>query len=202
MPAGTRAQVLDRTDRLDEAMILLAEAKQIVRALTDTDLLIQGYDQGAESARRFTYAQPKNILHEWARFFPVRKRGTIPRLTFLGGHPRSGTTLLEQILDAHPDVAALDEPTAFTEVLEPAFHQSKQLSSARINVLRRTYIQALEQELGGNANGKLLVDKNPSPTARLLSGSGCFPNCECSWPCAIRATWCSVVIFKIFHSTP
>ena len=40
------AQVLDRTDRFDEAMRLLAEAKQIVRALTDTELLTQGYDQG------------------------------------------------------------------------------------------------------------------------------------------------------------
>jgi len=169
------AQVLDRTDRIDEAMRLLAEAKQIVRGLTDTDLLTEGYDRGAENARRFTNSQPKDILREWARFFPERKRQQIPSLAFLGGHPRSGTTLLEQILDAHPAVAALDEPTAFLEVLEPAFHKSKDLSSARINVLRRLYTQALEQEIGGSSNGKLLVDKNPSPTARLPLWLRVFP---------------------------
>src|SRR5205814_4969871 len=57
------AQVLDRTDRFDEAMRLLAEAKQIVRALTDTDLLTTGYDRGAENARRFTNSQPRSEEH-------------------------------------------------------------------------------------------------------------------------------------------
>src|SRR6266446_4151676 len=169
------AQVLDRTDRFDEAMRLLVEAKQIVRALTDTDLLTEGYDKGAESARRFTRAQPKDILRTWTRFFPERKRGTIPPLAFLGGHPRSGTTLLEQILDAHPAMAALDEPTAFLEVLEPGFHKTQEHSSARLNILRKLYTEALIQELGAGAQGKVLVDKNPSPTARLPIWLRVFP---------------------------
>jgi tetratricopeptide (TPR) repeat protein len=169
------AQVLDRTDRFDDAMRLLAEAKQIVRALTDTDLLLAGYDRGAESARRFTQGLPKDVLRVWAKFFPERKREAIPPLAFLGGHPRSGTTLLEQILDAHPGVTALDEPTAFLEVLEPAFHKSHEHSSARLNVLRRLYTEALRQEAGADAAGKLLLDKNPSPTARLPIWLRVFP---------------------------
>ena len=169
------AQVLDRSDRFDEAIRLLIEAKQVVRALTNTELLIKGYDQSAENARRFTNDQPQNILRTWATFFPEKKRQPIPPLAFLGGHPRSGTTLLEQILDAHPAVSALDEPTAFSEVLEPAFHASQQLSSPRINVLRRLYTQAIHRELGPSAHGKLLVDKNPSPTARLPVWLRVFP---------------------------
>ena len=169
------AQVLDRTDRFDEAMLLLMEAKKIVRALTDTDLLTEGYDKGAESARHFTQAQPKDILRTWAKFFPERKRGVIPSLAFLGGHPRSGTTLLEQILDAHPAMAALDEPTAFLEVLETGFHKTREHSSARLNVLRNLYIEALAQELGASAQGKVLIDKNPSPTARLPIWLRVFP---------------------------
>lgn len=169
------AQLCDRADRFDEAMGLLSEAKGIVRALTDTDLLIKGYDQGAESARRHTKALPKGILHTWAKFFPERKRGPLPPLAFLGGHPRSGTTLLEQILDAHPGVVALDEPTAFLEVLEPEFHKTREHTSSRINALRHLYIQALRQELGSEAKNKLLVDKNPSPTARLPIWLRVFP---------------------------
>ena len=169
------AQVLDQTGRFDEAMTLLAEAKQIVGALTDTSVLLKGYDEGAESARRFARSQPKTILHAWAESFPESKREAIPPLAFLGGHPRSGTTLLEQILDAHPSVAALDEPTAFLNILQQEFYKSKELSSSRINALRRLYIQALVRELGPAAAGKLLVDKNPSPTARLPLWLRVFP---------------------------
>jgi tetratricopeptide (TPR) repeat protein len=169
------AQVLDRTERFDEAMRLLLEAKDIVNHLTDTAVLLRAYDQSAESVRRFTASQPKDILRTWAKFFPENKREPIPPLVFLGGHPRSGTTLLEQVLDAHPGVAALDEPVAFLEVLQPEFHKSNALSSARVNVLRRHYIQALRQDLGGEAAGKTLVDKNPSPTARLPLWLRVFP---------------------------
>jgi len=169
------AQVLDRTDRFDEAMALLKEAKQIVLALADAALLMRGYDQSAESIRRFTASQPKNILDIWAGQFPPGQRESIPPLAFLGGHPRSGTTLLEQILDSHPAVAALDEPAAFLEVLQPEFHKSCQLSSARVNVLRRHYIQALRDDLPADAAGKMLIDKNPSPTARLPLWLRVFP---------------------------
>lgn len=171
------AQVCDRTDRFDEAMKFLGEAKQIVRALTNTDLLLKGYDQGAASARRFTNALPPNILETWDSYFPKEKREAIPRLAFLGGHPRSGTTLIEQILGAHPAIAALDEPNAFLEFLQPAFHKSAELSSARINTLRRLYMDALVRELEGTPGleNKLLLDKNPSPTARLPLWLRVFP---------------------------
>jgi tetratricopeptide (TPR) repeat protein len=169
------AQLLDQTGRFDEAMSKLAEAKQIVSVLTDTSVLLKGYDEGAESARRFAQGQPKNILRDWAESFPESKRETIPPLAFLGGHPRSGTTLLEQILDAHPSAAALDEPTAFLNVLQGEFYRSTELSCSRLNVLRRLYIQALLRETGPTGDGKLLVDKNPSPTARLPLWLRVFP---------------------------
>ena len=169
------AQILDRHGQCDDAMRILGEAKRIVRGLTDTEALLQGYDQGAERARRFTRSLPKTILRNWAEQFTEGEREPIPRLAFLGGHPRSGTTLLEQVLDTHPEVAALDEPTAFLDVLQPEFHKSKELSSARLNVLRRLYVQALLRELGSTGPGKLLVDKNPSPTARLPLWLRVFP---------------------------
>jgi Flp pilus assembly protein TadD len=169
------AQILDGSGQGDEAMRLLAEAKQIVGGLTDTAVLLKGYDQAAESARRFTRSLPTTILRTWTEYFPEGKREPIPPLAFLGGHPRSGTTLLEQMLDAHPAVAALDEPSAFLDILQPEFHKSKDLSSARLNALRRLYIQALLREAGVTAASKLLLDKNPSPTARLPLWLKVFP---------------------------
>ncbi len=169
------AEVLNRTGRFDEAMLMLAEAKKIVRSLGDTAAMLQEYDEFAEMYRRTTLALPANTLRAWSKEFPERQREAIPRLAFLGGHPRSGTTLLEQILGAHPDVAALDEPRAFTMIVAQLFHASPLLPPARLNVIRRRYLESIQKELGGAAEGKLILDKNPSPTAKLRVWLRVFP---------------------------
>jgi tetratricopeptide (TPR) repeat protein len=169
------ANILDRTDRIDEAMKLLVEAKQIVGAQTNKEVLLRNYDQAAEAASRFTSAQPRQILRRWAKTFPPEKRQVIPPLAFLVGHPRSGTTLLEQILEANSGVAALDEPSAFTAIVEAGLRKAPAPSPAQLNVLRRNYTHALLDEAGTGATGKTLVDKNPSPTARLPIWLRVFP---------------------------
>jgi tetratricopeptide (TPR) repeat protein len=169
------AQILDRTERFDEAIQVLAEAKQLVRALADTELLLKTYDRAAESARRFASSQPRTILQRWAKGFPQDKRVPVPLLALLGGHPRSGTTLLEQVLGAHPGVAALDEPSAFAETVEPAFRKAVVHLGAGLNVLRRSYTRALLRDAGVGASGKLLLDKNPSLTSQLPAALKVFP---------------------------
>jgi tetratricopeptide (TPR) repeat protein len=169
------AEVLNRTERFDEAMSMLAEAKRLVRALGDVNGMLKEYDEEADKYRRSTHALPGHILRTWAKEFPEKSREAIPRLAFLGGHPRSGTTLLEQILGAHPDVAALDEPGAFTGIAAGMFNASPQLLPARLNIIRRNYIAALQNELGVKADGKLLLDKNPSPTLKLRIWLRLFP---------------------------
>jgi tetratricopeptide (TPR) repeat protein len=72
------AQLLDRSGRYDEAMKQLAEAKQIVRGLTDTKALLAGYDRGAEAALRFTRNLPKAVLAQWAESFPKPQREPVP----------------------------------------------------------------------------------------------------------------------------
>jgi tetratricopeptide (TPR) repeat protein len=169
------AEVLNRTERFDEAMEALAEAKKCVRALGDVNVMLKEYDEEAGKYRRTTQALPSNILRTWAKDFPEKSRAGIPRLAFLGGHPRSGTTLLEQILGAHPEVAALDEPGAFTMIAAGMFNASPQLPPARLNIIRRRYIEAMQKELGGNAGEKLILDKNPSPTLKLRIWLRLFP---------------------------
>jgi Flp pilus assembly protein TadD len=169
------AEVLNRTERFDEAMEMLAEAKRLVRAVGNTDAMLKEYDEEAGKYRRATQALPTNILRTWAKEFPERSREAIPKLAFLGGHPRSGTTLLEQILGAHPDVAALDEPKAFTMIAAGMFNSSPQLSPARLNIIRRRYVEAMHKEIGGGTEGKLILDKNPSPTLKLKIWLRVFP---------------------------
>jgi hypothetical protein len=169
------AEILNRTERYDEAMQTLLEAKRLVRAVANVDAMLGEYDETAERFKRHTSSLPKNILRTWSREFPEKVREPIPRLAFLGGHPRSGTTLLEQILGAHPSVAALDESLAFDLVAARLYNSSTQWPPARLNVIRRRYLQAFLAELGGLKEGQMILDKNPSPTVRLRIWLRVFP---------------------------
>lgn len=169
------AQILDQTERFDEAMELLKVAKDIVGSLVDSKMLTENYDCMANSNTRVANDFPKDILRKWSRQFPPKSRYKLGRVAFLGGHPRSGTTLLEQILGSHPEVAAVDESAAFGNVLLRSLRKSPQLSPPRLNVIRRLYIEAMKREFGAESEGKLLLDKNPSPTAMLPLFLKVFP---------------------------
>jgi Flp pilus assembly protein TadD len=169
------AEILNRTERFDEAMQTLNEAKRLVRAVANIDAMLAEYDDTATKYKRHTLSLPKDIVRTWSREFPERVREPIPRLAFLGGHPRSGTTLLEQILGAHPEVASLDESLSFDMVAARLYNSSTQWPPARLNVIRRRYLQAFLTELGARKEGQMLLDKNPSPTVRLRIWLRVFP---------------------------
>jgi len=86
---------------------------------------------------------------------------------FLIGFPRSGTTLLEQVLDSHPALQALEEKP-MVAVMEQAFlaltgggsGALQALSEAHILELRRLYFQEAERHLV-RRSGSRLVDKLP-----------------------------------------
>jgi tetratricopeptide (TPR) repeat protein len=168
------AEILDSTQRYDEAMSCLLEAKSLVAQLADTEILAKQYDQIAEARLARARSLPKNILRRWAKVFPQAVRESIPILAFLGGHPRSGTTLLEQVLGANPALGALDEPTAFDAVFNAVISKAGRVSPQSLNIVRRRYVEELEGELG-RTERTVLLDKNPSPTASLPLRLQVFP---------------------------
>lgn len=87
---------------------------------------------------------------------------------FLIGFPRSGTTLLEQILDAHPGLRAMEEQGAVDRMVDaflagagsdPAAALAA-LDDAQARALRALYWQAVAQRLA-LAPGERLLDKLP-----------------------------------------
>jgi len=79
---------------------------------------------------------------------------------FIVGMPRSGSTLLEQILSAHPEVHGLGETLAFPNALAPEGPATRQPpSSSLFKRIGDTYIAALK-ELGWSGEGRV-IDKLP-----------------------------------------
>lgn len=98
---------------------------------------------------------------------------------FLFGFPRSGTTLMEQILDSHPKLQAIPEKPTISAV-EQAL-QGRALSSltlSDINKLRKVYFEAAARFVPRDPN-RILVDKMPLNTVEAQLIWKLFPNAKC-----------------------
>jgi Flp pilus assembly protein TadD len=176
--------VLDQLGQYKEAMRWLCESKALVRQLTDIGMLERAYDERDRRGRELLKSLTPEHLRRW------REEGSSYRSpwqpAFLGGHPRSGTTLIEQVLDAHPELLAFDEPEAFGQELSGRISppQSRagfllkalaSLDRSRQASMRDRYFKSLLREVQARSETKVLLDKNPSPTGSLYIWLRVFP---------------------------
>jgi tetratricopeptide (TPR) repeat protein len=174
--------IFDRQGRYDEAMTAFLGAKAFLqpiaaRALAELKTIRARISYLTENAT-------PDIIKQWSntasQLQPTR------RLALLGGHPRSGTTLLEQVLDAHPDMVSAEETeifyndaygpllrghpddTAMYSALAPA-------TPAALQQSRQNYFRAMDLSLGQPVGGRLLIDKNPSYTFFIPALIRIFP---------------------------
>ncbi len=108
------------------------------------------------------------------------------RLALLGGHPRSGTTLLEQVLDSHPDIVSAEETEIFyNDAYGPLlrghpddtamFDGLAKATPEQLQQSRQDYFRAMDLSLGQPVGGRLLIDKNPSYTFLIPALIRIFP---------------------------
>jgi tetratricopeptide (TPR) repeat protein len=169
------AQILDGTGRFEEAMTWLEEGKKFARQVFNVEAERRKVDERHENMVRETRLLPKNILEIWGKTFPPPARAVAPPLVFLTGSARSGTTLLERVLDAHPAVAAGDESRAFQSVETHVNMAGPAISAKELNISRQRYLKNFWMALGRSGEGKVLVDKNPSRTFWLPAFLRVFP---------------------------
>ena len=176
--------VMDALGQYDEALLILGEAKAHTRKMAGTNVLLGDYDKWDRWRRDLLSALTPDILRRWRK--EAAPDAPARGLAFLGGHPRSGTTLMEQILGAHPEVRAFDEPEAFPiEILEalcPAqalkgmtLAELDGLPAARRAGLRARYFKSLMREMPEGSAPGIFLDKNPSPTHSLHLWLRLFP---------------------------
>lgn len=169
------ARTLDKMERFDEAINFAQRGKKLIAQGMNIDesrkIFTEWCHRMLNKARSFR----KDILATWSKQFPADMRSPIPPVAFLGGHARSGTTLLERILDAHPSVAACDEALAFKTVGPLIDVTLPEIPAQQLNFVRKRYVSNLVVGLEPPPEGKTLVDKNPAMTAFLPTFLRAFP---------------------------
>ena len=98
-----KGRLLDQLDRHDEAWAAFVEGKRLARELTGNAYMDQLAGEAVARLRGFFIAGRLALLPR------AGVRTDVPQPVFVLGFPRSGTTLVEQTLSAHPMISAGDE---------------------------------------------------------------------------------------------
>ncbi|SPE51736.1 Sulfotransferase [Verrucomicrobia bacterium] len=176
------AGILDGQAKYDEAMAALLEVKALQRPHAGPYLATLQHIQNRakEMERTITSA----VLDRWradaARLQPPR------RIALLCGHPRSGTTLLEQVLDSHSDVTTAEETKIMhDEAYLPLIRDFPEgtsilqaLDSSPPSLIchaRDNYFRCIELLLRTKIDGRFLVDKNPALNVMIPMVVRVFP---------------------------
>ncbi|MGH8249109.1 MAG: tetratricopeptide repeat-containing sulfotransferase family protein [Steroidobacteraceae bacterium] len=102
--------------------------------------------------------------------------------TFILGFPRSGTTLLEQTLDAHGSLASMDETTFLHDVIDRMISEGIEyprslavMNRSKADEMRSFYWTLVRRKIRLKP-GQSLVDKNPLNLLALPAIRRLFPN--------------------------
>ena len=159
---------------------MLSKAKQLLqkqgRAVrTGTDFTLQ---KNEELVSTITADHFKRWSDD--RFAPEQN------LALLCGHPRSGTTLIEQVLDTHPGLISADETNVMSDeayiplgnhfpVTVTPTDMLDQSDPEHLQHARATYLRMTEAFMREPIGGRVLLDKNPELTMILPAIVRMFP---------------------------
>jgi tetratricopeptide (TPR) repeat protein len=158
---GLAGEALDRQGRPAEAFAAFAAANRLLLEAHGhfREALFSPYHPDAIA--RMTRLVAREDACAW------RGAEASPSPVFLVGFPRSGTTLLDQVLASHPQIVSIEEKELFSPVVrdllqdEAALARLGTLSDADIEARRRAYWGALRGAAGEEAQARTVVDKLP-----------------------------------------
>jgi hypothetical protein len=133
--------VLDAQGRYDESMAAFLEAKAMI--LPNASQYIAG--QKLVHLRLKIVAEKLNAKTVGRWMAQEADREPPCRLALLCGHPRSGTTLLEQVLDSHPDFISAEETAIFLRESYVPLLRGSPPETLMLDVLDAASLAALRQ---------------------------------------------------------
>lgn len=174
------ARTCDRLGQPDAAMRACAEAH--AAQLAGIAPLVPEAMKHGDAPLPVAHRRWSPARHAAARVVPGPAMAQSP--IFVVGFPRSGTTLLEQMLDAHPALCSMDE-RPFLQGLAERLEQEGldwpdglgELDAPACEALRAEYWRRVH-EVVVPAPGQRLVDKNPLNLLRLPLIHRLFPQAK------------------------
>jgi tetratricopeptide (TPR) repeat protein len=178
---GLIADLHDSEGRPAEAFAAYQASNAELKALNAARFEAPSVETALAKARRladwFEGAEPE----PWRTAPEARPRAAYPKShLFLVGFPRSGTTLLENVLAAHPDVVTLEEKPCLERVAESYLASSEGLErlmaigSGEAARPREAY-WACVRGYGAEPRGKVFIDKMPLASVQLPVIAKLFP---------------------------
>jgi tetratricopeptide (TPR) repeat protein len=176
------AQIHDRGEEYDQAMQAMLQCKEIL--LPHERPMRQEADNVLRHLRALAASVRPQHFQCWAQQstqeFPTKN------VAVLSSFPRSGTTLLEQVLDAHSGLVSSDEREAFARDIFPAMWLTPatpaptaevfdRIPLERLSALRDRYLTYMEAALDEPIGNRIHLDKNPTLTLVLPGFLRLFP---------------------------
>jgi tetratricopeptide (TPR) repeat protein len=178
------AEALEALDRPEEAFAAYAEANAVLRRFYPP--------AGGQRESALTFVQRLEAHFSqvapgsWPDGPPAdadRDLGAADGHVFVLGFPRSGTTLLGQVLAAHPQAVTIDEQELLAEAAVPylerpgGLEKLQHADAAELAPHRHRYWE-LARQCAGDLGGKTLVDKLPMNTLALPLIARMFPQAK------------------------
>jgi len=183
------ASTLDKQQEYDAAIETLDRTKRPLRDSQQAIIALRGFRAARDMTAQALEECSERDLANWRESADSADSAERP-LAFLVGHPRSGTTLLEQTLDAHDEIRTADETGAFHDAiwmplsLEASRQHDGSLAKVfdathetRWSALQTNYFDNLRMELrestrvasaDSQSPATTWIDKNPALTLQLL----------------------------------
>jgi len=178
---GLIGDLYDAGGKPAEAFDAYRASNAQLKALSDAASEVPGQETALDQVRRVTEWFAQADRDRWAESPPMRPKAADPKMhVFLVGFPRSGTTLLENVLAAHSDVVSLEEADCLTRVATPYLESNGGLErlsdiSGREAARQRDVYWARVRSFGIGPRGKVFIDKMPLASVQLPVIAKLFP---------------------------
>jgi tetratricopeptide (TPR) repeat protein len=185
----TRAQawaalssLADKEGDYEEAVRCMGKCKEI--QIAHAQVFQSHSDVVLGNLQRFGESITADHLRRWRA---QKGLGPPARVAQLTGFPRSGTTLLENVLDAHSALVSSEELQVFgRDIMDSSWKESHEITPptaeafdkiplAKLQDLRRRYLAAIEETLDEPIGERVHLDKNPTHTLFIPAIVRLFP---------------------------
>ncbi len=179
---GLLGDSFDGMERYKEAFAAYAASKSVLRAYYRPVYEADGTETARARADRLI-AYFKTADGSWQAKKDKVHNSSVGTHVFLVGFPRSGTTLLEAVLDGHPDIESMEERDCLTDALKnfivprDGLDRLAHADDRTLDEFRDAYWKRAA-EFGIHPERKVFVDKLPLNSVLLCLVAKLFPRAK------------------------